>query len=121
LVVFALGARLVAVLALGFAAAVFLVAAGFLALVALAAALGFVAVLALVTLGLVSVFSFCYRVSGRWTSIGNVLQLTLGAATFFSAGLASFLASLTGPEGPATKSMDWFTCDRIASAYPWAV
>lgn len=60
----ALGARLVAVLALGLAAAAFLGAAGFLALVAAVLGLAAAAVLVFATLGLASLaslgaFSFC--------------------------------------------------------------
>lgn len=82
----ALGALLVAVLALGLAVVVFFAFVAGLALVAAVfAVFALGAALVLVTFGLVSVFSF------------------LGAAAFFSAGLASFFASLTGPEGPVTN------------------
>lgn len=99
----ALGALLVAVLALGFAAADFLGVVAFLALEATVLVLG--AALAFVALGLASLassflvaFSFYKLVSKRARQLG-CLKRTL-AAGFFSAGLASFLASLTGPEGP---------------------
>lgn len=104
----ALGALLVAVLALGFAAAVFFGAAAFLALgaapaapVALvldAAVFGFEA-LGLASLASLGAFSFC-KDGERVGGIEGLRTLTLGAAGFFSAGLGSFFASLTGPEGP---------------------
>lgn len=86
----AFGALLVAVLALGFAAA-FFGAAFALVLVAAVFALG--AALALVALGLVSDFSF----------------LTV---VFFSAGLDSFFASLTGPDGPIQLVSMCHVCEK---------
>ena len=88
----ALGALLVAVLALGLAVVVFFAFVAGLALVGTAfAVFALGAALVLVTFGLVSVlvsvFSF------------------FGAATFFSVGLASFFASLTGPEGPVSDRL----------------
>lgn len=62
--VLVLGARLVAVLALGFAAAAFLGAAAFFTLVA--AVLGLTAVLALVALGLASLVAFSFWTNSQW-------------------------------------------------------
>lgn len=104
--VLVLGALLVAVLAFGLAAEAFLGAAAFLTFDA--AVLG-LTVFALVAFGFSSFFSFYTRVSmaairSEW------FRLTLGAAAFFSAGLASFFASLTGPEGPE------ITCQHAGSS-----
>lgn len=86
-------------LALGLEAVLALGAAFFAEAVLGAEAFFAVVVLAFATLGLLSVFSFWDRISRNVVEISA--SHTLGAAAFFSAaGLDSFLASLTGPEGP---------------------
>lgn len=105
-------ALLVAVLAFGFAAAVFGLGAAFALVVLVAAFLG---AAFFATLGLVSVFSFCSECQSGFNGRQQA-QRTFGAAAFFSAaGLASFFAILTGPEGPEKSVLaqmvtwDWLT------------
>ncbi|KAG9796293.1 hypothetical protein KCU88_g330, partial [Aureobasidium melanogenum] len=106
ILVLVLGARFVAVLALGLAAVAFFGAAAFLGLaaavvpVAVADLVLVVVALALVALGFATIVS---GTDGKAEEVMIMVgTLTLTAAGF-AAGLASFFASLTGPEGPVKE------------------
>jgi hypothetical protein len=101
-VFFALG---LAVLAFGLAAAVFLAAGAFLVVVALVADFfGAAFLVVVVAAGLSSLASFYLAVSDGREFISMFGSQTFGAAAALAAGgLASFFASLTGPDGPNRK------------------
>ena len=79
--------------------AVFLAAGAFFGAAAVLVFFGAAFFAAVVVFGLVSFASFCYIVSSnrRWT---RCKTQTFGAAGLAAAGLASFFASFTGPDGP---------------------
>lgn len=98
LVVVAFFARGLAVLALVLVAA-FFGAVAFLAVVAFVAVFFGAATFFVVVFGLVSLTSFWTTRQYVFSCIGRYVQ-TFGATAFGAAGLASFFASFTGPEGP---------------------
>lgn len=107
----AAGAAFAGFLARGFAVlalvvvAVFLVAGAFFVVVAAFAVFFGAAFLAAgAALGLVSLASF-YAIVSNGTCVGREMVRTFGAAGLAAAGLASFFASFTGPDGPVKEKV----------------